>query len=68
MITTEQTQAMLEEYKKGGKFKDYVDKGCEAYGDSVESECQKTTVYEYYKSVTTGCNQEKGVEGVKKEQ
>jgi len=58
MIMFEQ---MMNEYKKGGKFKDYVDKGCEAYGDSVEDECRKETVYQYYKSVTdkNGCNREK---------
>ena len=61
MITTEQTQAMMKEYEKGGKFADYVNKGCEAYRTTPFQECCKTTVYEYYKSVVdkNGCNREK---------
>ena len=53
-------EEMIKAYRNGGKFKDYVDKGCEAYGDTVEDECRKATVYEYYKSVQpNGCNEEK---------
>ena len=58
MLTNEQVMAMLNEYKKGGKFKDYVDKGCSAYKSAPESECRKVTVWEYYKSVVNGVNKE----------
>ena len=54
----ERSKEMLKEYEKGGKFKDYVDKACFAYFDTVLDELQKATVWEYYKSVTTGCNKE----------
>jgi len=52
---------MLKEYDKGGKFADYADKACEMYGDTVEDECRKATVQDYYKSVVdkNGCNREK---------
>ena len=60
MITKEQSMVMLKEYEKGGKFKEYVDKACFAYCDTVLEELQKVTVWEYYKSVTdkNGCNRE----------
>lgn len=57
-ITDDQVNKMLDEYVKGGKFAEYVDKACYAYHDSVLEECRKVTVYEYFKSVTTGCNKE----------
>lgn len=49
---------MIKEYLKGKKFADYVDKACDMYGTTVEEECQKATVQEYYKSVVdkNGCN------------
>lgn len=50
---------MLKEYIKGGKFTDYVDKACDMYGDTVEEECAKATVQEYYISVTKGVNKER---------
>lgn len=55
---------MLKEYIRGGKFADYVDKACAMYGDTVEEECRKATVQEYYKSVVdkNGCNRERGSE------
>lgn len=59
MITNEQAMLMLEEYEKGGKFKEYVDKGCSAYNSNPEKECNKTTVWEYYQSVVNGVNKEK---------
>lgn len=60
-ITDEQTNEMIDEYVKGGKFAQFVNKSCQAYHTSVFQECQKVTVYEYYKSVTSnnGCNKEK---------
>ena len=60
-VTDEQARAMLKEYEKGGKFKEYVDKACYAYYDTVLEELHKVTVFEYYKSVTdkNGCNREK---------
>ena len=59
---TKIVEEMIKEYIKGGKFADYVDKACEMYGDTVEDECQKATVQEYYKSVVdkNGCNRERG--------
>lgn len=59
MLTNEQVMAMLKEYEKGGKFKEYVDKGCSAYNSGPEKECRKVTVWEYYKSVTEGVNKER---------
>ena len=59
-MDTQEINEMLKEYIKGGKFKDYVDKACEMYGDTVESECRKATVQEYYKSILpNGCNKER---------
>ena len=55
-INNVQYNQMIEEYKKGGKFKDYIDKACQTYGDSVENECRKAIVKEYYISVTKGEN------------
>ena len=55
-VTEEQTKAMIDEYVKGGKFAEYVDKACYAYHDTVLQECQKVTVWEYFQSVTKGCN------------
>ena len=57
-VTEEQTKAMVDEYVKGGKFAHFVDKSCYSYHTTVLQECQKATVYEYYKSVTSGCNRE----------
>lgn len=60
VITDNQTKEMLNEYAKCGKFKDFVDKACKMYNTSVEQECSKVTVYEYYKSVLPdGCNKER---------
>ena len=52
---------MIKEYIKGGKFADYVDKACDMYGDTVEDECRKATVQEYYMSVVdkNGVNKER---------
>ena len=50
---------MIKEYLKGRKFAEYVDKACETYGDTVEDECKKAIVQEYYKSIKDGVNKEK---------
>ena len=50
---------MIKEYIRGGKFTDYIDKACDMYGDTVEEECKKATVQEYYKSIKDGVNKEK---------
>lgn len=49
---------MQDEYVKGGKFTDYVNKACRTYGDSVDDELKKAIVQEYYRSVTEGVNKE----------
>ena len=56
---TKLVDEMIREYIRGGKFTDYVDKACDMYGDTVEEECAKATVQEYYKSVKEGVNKEK---------
>lgn len=48
---------MFEEYRKGGKFSDFVNKAMRSYGTTLQQELRKVITYEYYKSVTTGCNQ-----------
>ena len=58
MVSNRILADMFYEYDKGGKFKDFIDKACQSDGLSVEDECQKAIVYEYYLSVTTGCNKE----------
>ena len=58
MVSNRILADMLYEYDKGGKFKDFIDKACQSNGSSVEEECQKAIVHEYYLSVTTGCNKE----------
>ena len=47
---------MLEEYRKGGKFSDFVNKAMQSYGTTLQQELRKVITYEYYKSVTEGCN------------
>ena len=54
---------MREEYEKGGKFAEFVDKGVAAYGGTPEDEYQKEIVKEYYKSVTEGVNKEREMKG-----
>ena len=49
---------MLEEYRKGRKFADYVNKCMAAYGTTLTEELRKTITWEYYKSVAEGCNKE----------
>jgi hypothetical protein len=49
---------MLEEYRKGRKFNDYVKHCMESYGTNLQQELHKTITWEYYKSVVDGCNKE----------
>ena len=57
-INNIQYNKMLEEYKKDGKFSDYV-RGCmRNYGTTVREELHKQITWEYYKSVTEGVNKE----------
>ena len=49
---------MIEEYKKGGAFKEYVDKAVKKNNSTPEIECEKIIVKEYYKSlIKGGCNE-----------
>ena len=59
VITDEQINRMMEEYAKAGKFKDFLDKACATSGLPQREECRKIIVWEYYKSVTEGCNKER---------
>lgn len=61
MITAEQENQMIDEYVKGGKFSEFLDKACFASGLSPREECRKLIVWEYYKSVVNGCNKEKEI-------
>lgn len=47
---------MFEEYTKGGKFADYVNRCCKNYETNVVEELNKAITWEYFKSVTEGCN------------
>lgn len=49
---------MLEEFRKGGKFCDYVARCMSNYGTTLSMELRKVITWEYYKSVTEGCNKE----------
>ena len=58
-MTEEQLRQMNQEYDKGGKFKEFVDRACKIYKTTKEQEMQKLIVYEYYKSVLPdGCNRQ----------
>ena len=49
---------MIEEYKKGGAFKEYVDKAVHKNNSTPEIECGKIIVKEYYKGLQKGgCNE-----------
>ena len=57
-INNIQYNKMFEEYKRDGKFADYV-RGCmRNYGTTVREELHKQITWEYYKSVTEGVNKE----------
>ena len=61
MINNLQYNQMLEEYRKDGKFADYVKKCMGCYGTNLQEELHKTITWEYFKSVADkdGCNKEK---------
>jgi len=50
---------MLEEYRKGRKFADYVNRCMSNYGTNLSEELHKVITWEYYKSVVDGCNKER---------
>ena len=60
-INNLQYNQMLEEYRKGRKFAEYVRRCMETYGTNLNEELHKTITWEYYKSVVdkNGCNREK---------
>lgn len=60
MIDNLKYNKMLEEYRKGGKFKDYVSGCMTNYGTNLQEELRKVITWEYYKSVVdkNGCNKE----------
>ena len=66
-MTNIQIEVMREEYKKGGKFKDFVDKSCKVYETTVEEAFEKVIMWEYYLSVsnTKGCNYDREIHGDK---
>lgn len=61
MITAEQENQMIDEYVKGGKFSEFLDKACASSGLSPREEARKIIVFEYFKSVVDGCNKEREV-------
>lgn len=58
-VTDEQIKQMMDEYNKGGKFKEFLDKACASSGLAPREEARKIIVFEYFKSVVDGCNKEK---------
>ena len=50
---------MLEEFRKEGKFHDYVTKCMSTYGTTLQAELRKVITWEYYKSVVDGCNKDR---------
>ena len=60
-INNLQYNQMLEEYRKDGKFAEYVQKCMRTYGTNLREELSKTINWEYYKSVVDkdGCNRER---------
>lgn len=58
MVDNLKYNKMLEEFRKGGKFADFVSKAMESYGTTLQAELRKVITWEYYKSVTDkdGCN------------
>ena len=53
-----QYNKMLEEYRKDGKFSEYVRRCMHTYGTKLTEELRKTITWEYYKSVVEGCNKQ----------
>ena len=58
MIDNLKYNKMLEEYRKGRKFADYVNKCMSNYETTLTEELRKVITWEYYKSVVDGCNKE----------
>lgn len=60
MINNLQYNQMLEEYRRDGKFTDYVRSCMTANDSTLQMELRKAITWEYYKSVTDkdGCNRE----------
>ena len=58
-INNLQYNKMLEEYRKDGKFADYVKRCMDNYGTTLNEELHKVITWEYFKSVMIGCNREK---------
>lgn len=58
MIDNLKYNKMLEEYRRGGKFNEYVNKCMQTYGTNLQEELRKTITWEYFKSVSDakGCN------------
>ena len=59
MIDNLKYNKMLEEYRRSGKFAEYVKRCMGSYGTNLQEELHKTITWEYFKSVTDGCNKEK---------
>lgn len=55
-MTDKDYNEMYNEYIKGGKFADYVNKSAKTYDISVTDVLNKAITWEYYKSMTVGCN------------
>ena len=58
MVDNLKYNKMLEEYRKNGKFYDYVNGCMKNYGTTLQNELRKAITWEYYKSVAGGCNKE----------
>ena len=58
MIDNIKYNKMLEEYRKGRKFNEYVKHCMESCGTNLQEELRKAITWEYYKSVVDGCNKE----------
>lgn len=58
MIDNLKYNKMLEEYRKGRKFADYVNRCMSNYGTTLTEELRKTITWEYFKSVVEGVNKE----------
>ena len=50
-MTPKDYKAMLEEYKKSGKFTEFVNKAIKSEEDSVESVCMDESTFEFFNKV-----------------
>ena len=55
-INNLQYNQMLEEYRKDGKFAEYVKRCMRTYGTTLREELHKQITWEYYKSIVDGVN------------